>query len=151
MSDYIHFQVADKESFPELLAMMEEFYAIDGYSFQPDRAAYNLHHFVANEDWGRVWMIMQRTDFVGYVVLTFCFSFEFGGRTAFVDELFLKPVHRNKGIGGIVLDFIVQQAKALSLKALHLEVEPHNVGGNRLYTKKGFVAHKRSLMTKRIE
>jgi GNAT superfamily N-acetyltransferase len=82
------------------------------------------------------------------VVLTFGFSFEYGGRDAFIDELYLEAAHRGKGIGGLTIDFVSEQAKVLGVKALHLEVERHNDWGNRLYRKKGFGGNERHLLTK---
>ena len=148
MSEMIQFELVNENHFPELLLMMQDFYAIDAYAFNKELASSNLQIFTASENIGRIWMIKNADQIAGYVILTFYFSFEFGGKTAFVDELFLKPAYRGKGIGSMVLDFISQKAKEFSLKALHLEVERHNEGGNRLYAKKGFKEHKRALLTK---
>lgn len=147
----VQFEPASAADFTELLSMMEEFYAIDGYPFNRSLVASNLQLFTASETFGKLWMIKNEQETAGYVILTFCFSFEFGGRTAFIDELFLKHHFRSKGIGNKVIDFVKEQAKELGLKALHLEVERHNEKGNRLYIKKGFKEHKRSLMTKMID
>lgn len=150
MSEEVQFESVNKNHFSELLLMMQEFYAIDGYPFNRELAISNLQFFTASENIGRIWVIKTADEIAGYVILTFYFSFEFGGKTAFVDELFLRPAYRGKGIGGIVLDFISEKAEEFSLKALHLEVERHNEGGNRLYAKKGFKEHKRALLTKMV-
>jgi diamine N-acetyltransferase len=131
-----------------LLDMMARFYAIDGYHFDEAVSRKNLAAFIYGEHLGRIWLIENNGEIIGYVVLTFCFSFEFKGRTAFVDELFLKESFRGKGIGGMVLDFIDEHAKELGLAALHLEVERHNEKGKKLYVNKGFKEHERALMTK---
>ncbi|MCB0630208.1 MAG: GNAT family N-acetyltransferase [Saprospiraceae bacterium] len=131
--------------------MMEDFYAIDHYPFVPERTMINLSIFVNNENLGRLWMILLAEEIVGYVVLTFGFSFEFGGRDAFLDELYLKEAHRNQGIGTQTLKFIAKQAGILGIKALHLEVEHHNEKGKAIYGKSGYKAHNRILMTRMVE
>lgn len=146
----IHYAPAGEKDIILLPDMMRRFYAIDGYHFDEEVSRKNLSVFISNENLGRIWMILNDDEIIGYVVLSFCFSFEFKGKTAFVDELFLHELYRGKGIGGQVLDFIDQQAGALQLKALHLEVERHNEKGKKLYVKKGFKEHGRALMTKRF-
>jgi GNAT superfamily N-acetyltransferase len=147
----IQYSLAGEKDIPLLLQMMERFYAIDGYHFDSPVSRANLESFISNEYLGRIWLIANESAIIGYVVLTFCFSFEFKGRTAFVDELFLNESYRGKGIGGQVLDFVDGHAKELGLKALHLEVERHNEKGKRLYVKKGFKEHERALMTRRFQ
>lgn len=151
MNIHLDFLNLTPDGIPELLHMMEDFYSLDQYPFNRDSTAQNMHLFLASEHLGRIWGIMYKKETIGYVILTFCFSFEFKGRTAFIDELYLKEAYRSKGIGGQVVNFAIQQAKELTLKALHLEVEPHNEKGNKLYLNKGFKQHNRFLMTKRIE
>lgn len=151
MNIHLDFQTLTPDGIPELLHMMEDFYSLDDYPFDPDSTMHNMHHFIGSEHLGKIWMVVYRKEIIGYIILTFCFSFEFKGRTAFIDELYLKEIYRGRGIGGQVVNFAIQQARALTLKALHLEVEPHNEKGNKLYLNKGFKQHNRLLMTKRME
>lgn len=146
----IQYSLATEKDTGILLDMMARFYAIDGYHFDEQVSRANLAEFISTEYLGRVYLVSNDEEIIGYFVLTFCFSFEFKGRTAFVDELFLQDTYRGKGIGGQVLDFVDEQAQRLGLKALHLEVERHNENGKRLYVKKGFKEHGRALMTKRF-
>jgi GNAT superfamily N-acetyltransferase len=146
----IHYAPAEEKDIGLLLDMMSRFYAIDGYHFDSTISRSNVSAFIANEQLGRIWLIVIDSEMAGYLILTFCFSFEFKGKTAFVDELFLHETYRGKGIGGQVLDFVDQQSQELQLKALHLEVERHNDKGKRLYIKKGFKEHERALMTKKF-
>jgi diamine N-acetyltransferase len=146
----IQYLPVSEKDIPLLLDMMARFYAIDGYPFDEAVSRKNLAAFISGEHLGRIWLIENNGEIIGYVVLTFGFSFEFKGKTAFVDELFLQESFRGKGIGGMVLDFIDEHAKELELKALHLEVERRNESGKKLYVKKGFTEHERALMTKKF-
>ncbi|WPP53008.1 GNAT family N-acetyltransferase [Catalinimonas niigatensis] len=144
----ISYPLAQAEDLKKILEMMEDFYGIDAYPFDKLLTAANLKQFVANPNLGRLWLITSDRETLGYLVLTFGYSFEFKGRDAFLDEFYLKEAYRSQGIGSQAIDFVLEQAKALGIQAVHLEVERHNEKGTRLYRSKGFKEHKRTLMTK---
>ncbi len=146
----IQFVQATTSEVKQVLTFMEAFYAIDGYSFEQDSARANVENFISNEHLGRLWLLKLEDKPVGYLALTFGFSFEYGGRDAFIDELYLDGAFRNRGYGTEILRQLDVEAKALGVKAVHLEVEGHNEGGKRLYQKSGFGANNRTLMTKRL-
>jgi GNAT superfamily N-acetyltransferase len=131
---------------PILINMMEEFYAIDNYPIDPIVSRDLFFQFVDNEILGRGWTIIYDGKVVGYFILTFVFSFEYKGRIAFLDELFIYKQARGTGLGKKALDFITEQAKSLSLKIIYLEVENHNEAAKKLYLSKGFKVHNRGLM-----
>lgn len=144
----IEFSEAGIRDVEPILEMMQEFNAIDGYPFDEGLRKINLLKFIQSPELGRLWVICHGADVIGYVVLAFSFSFEFKGRDAFIDELYLKPLFRGKGIGGKTLDFVFKEASSLAVKAIHLEVEKHNIKAKRLYSDNGFKDHNRFLMTK---
>ncbi len=147
----LQFELATPEAIPIILEMMEEFYAIDHYPFHKEKNKNNLNIFLANAELGRLWLIKMGDDIAGYVCLAYCFSFEYGGRDAFIDELFLRSEFRNKGIGQQTMDFLEAQAIALGVNTIHLEVEKHNEAGKKLYLKKGYTDTGRHLLNKSIK
>lgn len=142
---FISAQPDDQET---VLDMMSDFYAIDEYKFDREKSRKNYQTLIENETLGRLWLMKDGPNNMGYLVLAFGFSFEYGGRDAFIDELFLKSDYRGKGVGAQAIDFVNQQALALGVQAIHLEVERHNERGNHLYRKKGFGGAERTLLTK---
>lgn len=128
------------------LQMMQEFYTIDQYPFDLEISKSLFKQFVTNENLGKGWLIYFENEVVGYIILTFIFSFEHQGLIAFLDELYIKETARGKGIGKQSLQFIQQQAPKLSLKIIYLEVEPHNETAQKLYIANDFAIHKRKLM-----
>ena len=98
---------------------------------------------------GRAWVI-QDPGPVGYMVVAFGYSIEFGGRDAFLDELFISPDHRGRGLGTQALEVATQACREAGIVALHLEVERSNTAAQQLYRARGFVDHDRYLMTRRI-
>lgn len=144
---FINYTENDKS---EVLEMMASFNKIEGYDFDSIHREKNLSEFTSNLSLGRLYVITLQQQIIGYLVLAFGFSFEYKGRDAFIDEFYIKPAFRNKGIGGITLDFVALQSKKLDVKALHLEVESHNIYANKLYINKGYRSNNRRLMTKKI-
>ena len=130
--------------------MMQDFYAIDNYPMDVEVAKNLFQEFISNEHLGKSWMIYSENEIVGYIILTFIFSFEYGGKIAFVDELFIKETARGKGIGKEAIQFIQREVPKLSLKLLYLEVEPHNENAQKLYLAHDFELHNRKLMKYKV-
>jgi GNAT superfamily N-acetyltransferase len=82
--------------------------------------------------------------------MAFGFSFEYGGRDAFIDEWFIRENFRNQGIGGKTLDHIAIQARKLQIKTLHMEVERHNDNARHLYAQKGYAENGRMLLSRAV-
>ena len=140
-------EIADIEVITQ---MMQDFYAIDNYPMDVEVAKTLFQEFISNEHLGKSWLIYSENEIVGYIILTFIFSFEYGGKIAFVDELFIKETARGKGFGKEAIQFIQQEVPKLSLKLLYLEVEPHNENAQKLYLAHDFELHNRKLMKYKV-
>ena len=144
------FRIAERADSETLLEFMREYYEFDHLSFDEPIARAALTKFVGDESLGRVWLISYEGEAIGYLVLTLGYSLEYGGRDAFIDEVYIRASHRGRGIGQSALAFVEDVCRALGVRALHLEVERANTSAHGLYRKAGFVDHDRYLMTKRI-
>ncbi len=56
----------------------------------------------------------------------------------YVSRMIVKKEYRNQGIGGIILDYLIEQAKAKGYKEMALGVDIDNYSAIHLYKKKGF-------------
>ena len=128
------------------IIMMQDFYAIDNYPIDTAVSKSLLTEFIENENLGKGWLILDNDIPVGYVILTFVFSFEYKGRIAFLYELYISAKARGKGMGKKTVDFIHEQALDLAINIIYLEVEGHNTIAQKLYLSKDFVVHNRKLM-----
>ena len=144
------FREAQAEDAELLLELMREFTATQTYLFKEIAARHSLHELLASPTLGRVWVIESRGSAVGYIVLTFGFSLEYGGRDAFVDEFFVRSLHRGGGLGRAALSFVLGQAACLGVRAVHLEVDRVNLAAHQLYQSLGFEGNDRHLLTKRL-
>lgn len=143
MTTYKSITIADIEM---IVAMMHDFYAIDGYPIAVECSKKLFEQFIAAPHLGKAWLIEYDGKTVGYVILTFVFNFEYGGKIAFIDELYLLEDARGKGIGKQTIEFIKAASEKLNLKLLYLEVEGHNANAQKLYLSAGFEGHNRLIM-----
>lgn len=133
-----------------LVELMSEFYAESSYALDRQRAEEAFRTLLADARLGRVWLIQSEGHVVGYVVVTFGYSMEYGGRDAFIDDLFIRPAFRGKGVGTMTLDAVRTEAVELGVRALHLEVGRDNPTAQTLYRQAGFKDNDRQLLTLRL-
>ena len=130
-----------------MLSLMSAFYDHFGYPHDPATQQRLVREFMANPQYGTLYLIQDAGQPIGYLALTYGFTLEFNGRDAFVDEFFVLEPYRNRGIGRYALEFMQQQAAALGLVALHLQTEAYNGRAKELYTSLGFTDKQRSTLT----
>lgn len=133
------------------IKMMQDFYAIDNYPIDIEVTEKLFQEFIENENLGKAYLICQSdegriSEIIGYVILTFVFSFEYKGRMAFLDELYITQTARGKGIGKQTIDFVKQEAEKAKVKMMYLEIENHNKNGQKLYLANDFIFHNRKIM-----
>ena len=134
---------------PALTSLVRAYYDEDGLNWVEERQPAALRALAASEPNGCGWMIRLGGRAVGYAMLTWSFSIESGGRDGLIDEIYLVPKVRGRGLGRRALAMFEDEARTLGLKRLFLEVDH----GNRalgLYRRAGFVDHRRYLMSKYI-
>jgi ribosomal protein S18 acetylase RimI-like enzyme len=134
----------------ELLALLARFDASQGYAFDAAVARAALGALLARPELGRVYRILREGASVGYAALTFGWSLEWGGRDAFVDEIFVEEAARGRGVGRAALRALAVEAERLGVRALHLEVETANETAQALYRSEGFAGHERRILTRRL-
>jgi ribosomal protein S18 acetylase RimI-like enzyme len=146
--DDLTFDLASAEDGARLLEFARAFHAEDGHSLdsQGEEAIAQL----PGEPMARCWLIREHGSSIGYVVLTLGYSIEYGGRNAFIDDLYLVPDARGRGVGTHVMGFVEDQAVALGVRALHLEVDVDNLRAQELYRRSGFTESGRRLLSKRL-
>jgi len=149
------FRLAEESDLAALVAMMRQFRDEDGdldqSAFDAEVARGTVLTLVKNASLGQVWLVCVGEKVVGYLVLTFGYSLEFGGRDAYVDELFISPTHRRRGLGNRALGFAESVLSALGIRAIHLEVKRGNESAQWLYISVGFEDLGRRFLTKRVD
>jgi ribosomal protein S18 acetylase RimI-like enzyme len=134
----------------ELIAMMRALAKQDPevIPFDESAARAAFHQFLSLPAFGRIWLLYNAAQLIGYIVLAIGFSFEFRGHDAFIDELYIVSAHRRRGFGRQAMVFVEQKAREMGVNAIHLEVDRGNDSALELYRRTGYKDHHRFLMTK---
>jgi ribosomal protein S18 acetylase RimI-like enzyme len=72
---------------------------------------------------------------------------EFGGLDAFVDDLFVRPGHRRRGLGRALLEALFGECVRRGVLAVHVETAVENAAARSLYGSFGMLDRKRLLLT----
>lgn len=116
-----------------LVALMDEFYAEAGFTLDLAGAARTFERLLSDPSLGVVWLMSFDSEPAGYLVLTTRFSMEFGGLDGFIDDLFVRPSYRRRGLSALGLSALLAEARRRSLLALHVEVGVENGPAQALY------------------
>lgn len=133
-----HLHLAGTDDIDRLLPMVAAYHAFERIDTTPDHRCAALAPLLAGSPHGAVWFIGPRRSPVGYVVVTFGWSIEFGGLDGSVDELFIREAVRGRGMGSEALRALIATLADSGLCALHLEVEEDNAVARRFYARLGF-------------
>jgi GNAT superfamily N-acetyltransferase len=142
------FQLLSDQELPALLEMMREFYSQQEMQFDEPAASRALTQALSNPELAEIYLIFHGAELAGYFALTFCFSFEFHGRFALFDELYLRKPYRRQKLGKAVVAFVEDLCRKAGINALRLEVGRENHPAQSLYLATGFKEDERNLMTK---
>ncbi len=61
------------------------------------------------------------------------------GKVLYIDDLVTDPGRKNRGMGGALLDWLIDEAKARGCAEVHLDTGFQRHDAHRLYLNKGFV------------
>jgi len=87
---------------------------------------------------------------VGLAYLSFQWTLEHGGLIAWLEELYVRPEERGRGLGAALLDAALAQATSAGCLAVDLEVEQTHDRAANLYLRAGFAALRRDRYYKRL-
>lgn len=132
-----------------LLSLARAFHEEDGHPLTAagERA---IAMVCGGDPMAMAWFLRADGVQVGYAVLTLGFSIEHGGRDGFIDDLYLVPAARGRGVGRIALALIERIAAEHGVRTLHLEVERTNTQAEGLYRRLGYRETDRRLMSKKL-
>ena len=119
----------------QLLPLVRAFYVIDHHEFDESVVRSALIPLLSDDAFGQVW-VTDDGELGGYVVVTWGYSLESGGRECLVDEIYVE--RRSNGAGARLLEAALEGAKAAGARAVFLETEAHNERVRSFYSRCGF-------------
>lgn len=141
--------LATPDDLPRLEPLVAAFHAEHQLTTdQPFREA-ALLPLLEGSPHGAIWLIGPARSPIGYIIICFGWSVELGGMDGFVDEIYIRPGVRGRGIGTEVLSALPKTLAGSGLKALHLEVDRDDTAPQELYRRAGFAARPRYMLMTR--
>ena len=127
-------KAADRE---EYIKMAEEFYRSDVVSHTISKE--NFENAFEDALNGNLYIELYILEYegvtAGYAAIALTYTTEGGGKTAWLDELYIREQFRGKGLGRSVIKFL---QKDKSIKRIRLEITPENERAKALYKSEGF-------------
>jgi GNAT superfamily N-acetyltransferase len=121
--------------------LVERYWEFEGIvGFQLPRIVALLDELVSTPDRGAIWVAETAAGLSGYLLAVFMFSLEHGGLMAEIDELFVLPAMRSRGVGALLLAAAERDMAARGLRRLQLQLGVENHRGRAFYFRHGFVA-----------
>jgi len=142
----VKINIASGNNLAELLPLVRAYHEFERLNVSEIERENSVRRLLSDKSLGGIWRAYADTELVGYIALCVGFSIEFSGLDAFVDEFYIRPEYRGKGIGAKVLELAKVEAKSMGIRALHLEVARTNVKAQNLYTQAKFKAREKYVL-----
>ncbi len=97
---------------------------------------------------GFILLAKEDGEAVGVCYAASHLSAEHGGTVGWLEELYVRPESRDRGVGSALLDATVARARELGWRGLELEVVAGHERAAALYLRHGFVALRRTRYTR---
>jgi len=132
-------RLASIEDLAIVLPFVRTFHQVENIPIAEKDLKTSLSTLLNNDTLGGIWLIYCEGQAVGYIMLSFGYSLEFGGKDAFIDEFYIQPEFRGLGLGKETLKLIKMVAKELGICTLLLEVDKTKDKAQKLYSDLNFI------------
>lgn len=130
-------RTAEPEDLDALIPLMRAFSEEVSAPLSPSHILGALEPLLADPAIGDIW-VCEDQQILGYLVITWGWGIESGGKEALIDEIFISPDHRNQGLASSLIQAAIDKAKQLGTKTVFLETEANNPESRALYERLGF-------------
>lgn len=134
-----------------LLPLVEALHTGDGDPFDPQRTRDAFRALLDHPEYGVVHIAVVDGDIAGYIVGSLGLSIEAGGRFLLIDELYVTPACRGRGLARALLASLLPYARAHGCRTVELEVGWENDRARAWYERLGFERHRRFFCSTTVE
>ena len=143
-------KLAGIEDLDALAPLVRAYHEFEHAQLTDEQRAAALRPLLTDGSLGKIWLVLAGRNPIGYLAVCYGYSIEFMGTDAFVDEFYIEPRWRGKGIGGRVLAAVSEDMAGSGVKALHLEVARSNERARSLYRAHGFDSREQFHMMSKV-
>ena len=101
MSAALH--LAKPDDLARLLPLVSAFHLEEGLKSTDEQRTNALAPLLDGSPHGAIYLIGPSKGPIGYIVVTFGWSIEFGGLDGFIDEIYIRPGVRGRGVASEVI------------------------------------------------
>jgi len=135
---------ADREAIERLITA---YIASEGLRAKAERVSWAVEQVIKNRFPGVLLVAKEKGAVVGVALAVYTPSAELG-RVLTVNDFFVDPAYRKKGVGRALAARVLDEAKAMHVDRIDLEVLPANAGAAAFWRKIGFVTVGRAIWSK---
>ena len=137
--------LADKEA---LMDLMQKQFSAHEIEYSTDTLLTAIEEMLLNESLGLFIVAREKDLVIGLAAISFAWTLEHGGKSAWLDELYVLPEWRDQGVGSLLIEAVSGEVKKEGCLAIDLEVEEAHRRVEHLYKRKGFEKLERSRWAK---
>jgi GNAT superfamily N-acetyltransferase len=125
---------------PRLLGLVQRYWAFEGITgFDAARTAALLQRLCAERALGSAWVAESGAELVGYLIAVSVLSLEHQGVMAEIDEFFVIPGARGRGVGAALLEKMEAALAAEGCVRVQLQLGVDNHAARTFYERRGFL------------
>jgi ribosomal protein S18 acetylase RimI-like enzyme len=121
-----------------VLGLMQRQFQEHAIRVPEERLRIAVAAMLENPELGFFLVARQQSDVIGMACVSFCWTLEHGGKSAWLDELYVLPAYRGAGLGGALLQNALSKARVSGCAAVDLEVDIEHRQAENLYHSIGF-------------
>jgi GNAT superfamily N-acetyltransferase len=127
--------------------LIAAYYTSEGVKPKPERIAWAVEQQMKNRFPGILLAAREKTKIVGVALAVYAPSAELG-RVLVIQDFFVDPATRLKGVGRALAARLLDEAKAMRIDRVDLEVFPKNEGAAAFWKKIGFRMSGRTIFSR---
>ena len=122
---------------PDVERLIAAYHASEGVRPRPERISWAVDQILRNRVGGLLLVAREKRVVVGVALAVYQTSAELG-RLLVVNDFFVEPTLRRKGVGRALATKILEEAKAMHIDQIDLEVLPSNAAAAAFWKSMGF-------------
>ncbi len=130
---------ATEKDVSALLPLIAEYWSFEAISgFNPQRVGEQLTRLLSEPGLGAGWLAVSEAAPVGYLLAVYVFSLEHLGLTAEIDEFYVVPGQRGRGVGAELLKTAEGEFARMRCTNVSLQLSKNNGSARSSYHRHGY-------------
>ncbi len=141
-----------REDFEEVFGMMKVFYASPAVLHKASEEVLrrDMEDCLSDMPFVEGYVFEEEGKIAGYAMAAKGYTTEYGGICIWVEDLYIKPEYRHRGLGTQFLTFLEKEYEGRAVR-FKLEVEEENKAAIEAYKKSGYQISQYFEMTKEVD